>query len=194
MTSRAPRKITSGIDCAFPRDLPKFEVLQADAKRFGSGDPSDVLVLLSLLGTARELGRMKETHFARYGLSDGRFFILMFLRRLREESGAASTPADLADRAGVSRATMTGLLDGLEKDNLIARVPRSDDRRMIDIQITEHGVKLLESTLPEHYARLEKALAPVTKAEKETLTRLLTKVREAVAALDPEEDQDPRPL
>lgn len=186
---RSPKKITSGIDCAFPKDLPKFEVLQADARRFGSGDPSDVLVLLSLLGAARDVGRMKEAHFARYGLSDGRFFVLMLLRRIREDGGSAMSPADIADRAGVSRATMTGLLDGLEKDGLIARVPRSDDRRMIDIHITDHALKLLERTLPDHYARLGKALAGVSKSEKETLTRLLTRVREAVAALEPDDEK-----
>ncbi|MEO8876725.1 MAG: MarR family transcriptional regulator [Polyangiaceae bacterium] len=167
---------------AVPRDLPKLEVLQADAKRFGVGDPSDVLVLLTLLGTAREVGRFKEMHFARYGLSDGRFFILMQLRRIREsnENAGASSPADLAERSGVSRATITGLLDGLEKDGLISRVPRSDDRRKIDIRITEHGTRLLERTLPDHFTRLGVVMNVLSKSEKEMLTRLLTKVRESV--------------
>lgn len=169
---------------AVPRDLPKLEVLQADAKRFGAGDPHDVLVFLTLLGAAREVGRFKEAHFARYGLSDGRFFILMQLRRLREsEPDGAASPADLAERSGVSRATITGLLDGLEKDGLISRMPRSDDRRMIDIRITDAGSKLLDRTLPDHYLRLASVMATLTKSEKETLTRLLTKVRESVTSL-----------
>ncbi len=169
-------------DCV-PRDLPKFEVLQADARRFGVGDPSDVLLLLTLLSAAREVGRFKESHFARYGLSDGRFFILMQLRRIKEADGSASTPADLAERSGVSRATVTGLLDGLEKDDLISRLPRSDDRRMIDIRITDHGLKLLERTLPDHYARLATVMDALSKSEKETLIRLLTKVRESVVGV-----------
>jgi DNA-binding MarR family transcriptional regulator len=173
-------------DC-IPRDMPKFEVLQADASRFGVGDPADVILLLTLLAAGREVGRFKETHFARYGLSDGRFFILMQLRRLKEDGTGSTTPADLAERSGVSRATVTGLLDGLEKDGLISRLPRQDDRRMIDIRITEQGSKLLDRTLPDHYLRLGAVMNSLSKSEKETLIRLLTKVRESVVAVD----QDP---
>jgi DNA-binding MarR family transcriptional regulator len=172
-------------DC-IPRDMPKLEVLQADASRFGVGDPADVMVLLTLLAAGREVGRFKESHFARYGLSDGRFFILMQLRRLKEDGNSSSTPADLAERSGVSRATVTGLLDGLEKDGLISRLPRQDDRRMVDIRITDHGLKLLERTLPDHYLRLGAVMDALTKAEKEMLVRLLTKVRESVTKVGEE--------
>jgi DNA-binding MarR family transcriptional regulator len=183
MTARSRKKpYFPGADC-IPRDLPKLEVLQADAKRFGVGDPADVLLLLTLLSAAREVGRFKESHFARYGLSDGRFFILMQLRRIREADGGPSTPADLAERSGVSRATVTGLLDGLEKDGLISRLPRQDDRRMVDIRITDQGLKLLEKTLPDHYARLGSVMNALSKTEKETLIRLLTKVRESVSTV-----------
>ncbi|HEX7664714.1 MAG TPA: MarR family transcriptional regulator [Polyangiaceae bacterium] len=187
MTKMPKRIQATDMSCVVPRDLPKWEVLKDDATRFGSGDPADVLVLLSLLGAGRDLGRMKESHFAKYGLSDGRFFILMMLRRIQIEGGQPATPADLAEKAAVSRATITGLLDGLEKEGLIARVPRQDDRRMIDIRITEQGLTLLESTMPEHYARLSKALAELSTTEKDTLTRLLTKVREGVASLEANE-------
>jgi DNA-binding MarR family transcriptional regulator len=172
-------------DCV-PRDMPKFEVLQADARRFGVGDPADVILLLTLLAAGREVGRFKEAHFARYGLSDGRFFILMQLRRIKEADGGASTPADLAERSGVSRATVTGLLDGLEKDGLISRLPRQDDRRMIDIRITDQGLKLLERTLPDHFLRLGTVMNALSKTEKETLIRLLTKLRESVTAVGEE--------
>lgn len=182
--TKAPKRSASDPSCLVPHDLPKYEVLKEDAARFGSGDPADVLVLLSLLAAGRDLGRMKETHFAKYGLSDGRFFILMMLRRIHLDGAPPATPADLAEKAAVSRATITGLLDGLEKEGLIARLPRQDDRRMIDIRITEQGLTLLESTMPEHYTRLSKTLTHLSSAEKETLTRLLTKVREGVASLE----------
>jgi DNA-binding MarR family transcriptional regulator len=181
--SPKPRKKPVGSSDCVPRDMPKFEVLQADARRFGVGDPADVILLLTLLAAAREVGRFKETHFARYGLSDGRFFILMQLRRAKEADGSSLTPADLAERSCVSRATVTGLLDGLEKDGLISRLPRQDDRRMVDIRITDQGLKLLERTLPDHFARLGSVMNALGKAEKETLIRLLTKVRESVSTV-----------
>ena len=45
-----------------------------------------------------------------FGLSVGRFSLLMILHRYSESE---LTPSDLAQRAGVTRATVTGLLDGL---------------------------------------------------------------------------------
>lgn len=42
-----------------------------------------------------------------------------------------------AERSGVTRATITGLLDGLEKDDLVERQHRKDDRRMLSIHLTQ---------------------------------------------------------
>ncbi|WP_147301353.1 MarR family winged helix-turn-helix transcriptional regulator [Calidifontibacter indicus] len=50
-----------------------------------------------------------------------------------------STPAQLADLAGVSRAGMTGRLDKLERSGLVTRTPDSDDRRSVIVEITPAG-------------------------------------------------------
>ncbi len=50
-----------------------------------------------------------------------------------------STPAQLADLAGVSRAGMTGRLDKLERAGLVTRTPDSDDRRSVIVEITPAG-------------------------------------------------------
>ena len=50
-----------------------------------------------------------------------------------------STPAQLADLAGVSRAGMTGRLDKLERSGLVTRTPDTDDRRSVIVEITAKG-------------------------------------------------------
>jgi DNA-binding MarR family transcriptional regulator len=157
------------------RELPRFEVLEEDARRIPTLDPSTLLAFLSVLIVASDVERRMDAHFARYGLSQGRFVVLMLLNRRKD---GHSTPADLADEAGVTRATMTGLLDGLEAENLVDRTHRKDDRRMIDVRITRKGQSLLERILPDHYARIGDLMSNLTKAEKKTLTELLGKVRE----------------
>jgi DNA-binding MarR family transcriptional regulator len=161
------------------RDLPRVEVLEEDARKYSSLEPATLLAFLSVLVTASEVERLVDPHFARYGLSQARFVVLMALRR---RPGQAATPAELAEHAAVTRATMTGLLDGLEADGLVDRSHRKDDRRSLDIRLTKKGLQLLEKILPDHYARIAELMAPLTKAEKKQLTLLLGKMREGVAS------------
>ena len=60
-----------------------------------------------------------------FGLSEGRFIVLFLLDSVPR--GVA--PNKLAEQAGVTPATMTGLIDGLERDNLVNRQADPDDRR-----------------------------------------------------------------
>jgi DNA-binding MarR family transcriptional regulator len=159
------------------RELPRVETLQEDARRIPTLDPQAVLAFLSILVVAGDVERRMDAHFARYGLSQGRFVILMLLNRRNEPV----SPAELADGADVTRATVTGLLDVLEGDGLIARTPRKDDKRMIDVRITKRGRELLERTLPDHYARIGSFMANLTRAEKKTIIDLMAKVRERFA-------------
>jgi DNA-binding MarR family transcriptional regulator len=161
------------------KELPRVEMLQDDARRIPTLDPPTVLAFLSILIVSADVERGIEAHFARYGLSQGRFLLLMLLNRRKD---ASATPADLAEQAGVTRATVTGLLDGLEGDGLVERTHRKDDRRMVDVRITKKGQTLLEKILPDHYGRISEIMGNLTRAEKKTLTELLAKVRERLPA------------
>ncbi len=48
-------------------------------------------------------------------------------------------PNEIADRLIISRATVTGLLDSLERQAYVCRRPHPSDRRMILAEITETG-------------------------------------------------------
>jgi len=159
------------------RELPRVETLEEDARRFPTLDPQAVLAFLSILVVAGDVERRMETHFSRYGLSQGRFVVLMLLRR----RNGTMTPAEIAEAADVTRATVTGLLDLLEQDGLIARSSRKDDKRMIDVRITKKGRDLLDRSLPDHYARIGSFMTELTRAEKKTIIELMAKVRERFA-------------
>jgi DNA-binding MarR family transcriptional regulator len=161
------------------RELPRIEVLQEDARHIPTLDPQTVLAFLSVLVVAADVERRLDSHFARYGLSHGRFVILMLLRRAPR--GGPLTPAQLADAAEVTRATVTGLLDSLEADGYVARSARKGDGRMIDVRLTKNGKALLERTLPDHYARIASFMVDLTRAERMTLIELMGKVRERIA-------------
>jgi DNA-binding MarR family transcriptional regulator len=164
------------------RELPRVEALEAEARRVSSLDPAAVLAFLSVLVSAAEVERHIDTHFGRYGLSQGRFLVLMLLKR-REDNMA--TPAEIASAAQVTRATVTGLTDGLEAEGLVERVHRKDDRRSVYVRITKKGLAMLERILPDHYARIGAVMGRLTRAEKKQLTTLLGKMREGLAEVLP---------
>jgi DNA-binding MarR family transcriptional regulator len=114
----------------------------------------------------------------------GRFIVLIRLLTTEEaEGGRGLTPAELAESSSVSRATMTGLLDTLEKDDLISREDHPEDRRMYTVHLTPKARKLLDGMLPDHYRRIAGLMAPLSQAERATLRELLNKVASGIPAL-----------
>ena len=97
------------------KDLPTVEVLAKFAERYPDADITAVSGFLNLLRVATDLSVALDSCLSRHGLLQGRWWVLILL--MREET-VTSTPSTLADKAGVTRATMTGLIDGLERDGL----------------------------------------------------------------------------
>ncbi len=54
------------------------------------------------------------------------------------------SPSALSERLIVTRATVTGLLDSLERRGLVRRTPNADDRRSLLVEITPGGVDVLQ--------------------------------------------------
>nr|WP_236672838.1 MarR family transcriptional regulator [Comamonas sp. JC664] len=115
-------------------------------------------------------------------MSLGRFTVLVRLYSTEDVEGAL-TPADLAESSGVSRATMTGLLDTLEKDGLISREDHPEDRRMYTVRLTSKARQLVEGMLPDHFRRIAALMAPLSEEEHTTLRALLAKVSEGLHLL-----------
>lgn len=64
------------------------------------------------------------------------------------DSESPLPPNEIADRLIISRATVTGLLDSLERRSYIRRLPHPSDRRMILAEITETGRKAAHEFRP----------------------------------------------
>ena len=64
------------------------------------------------------------------------------------DSGDPLPPHDIAERLIVSRATVTGLVDSLEKRGFVRRRPHPTDRRMLLVEITDKGRKVADEFRP----------------------------------------------
>jgi len=169
------------------RNLPRYECLLEAAKEFPDLDPSACEAFLNLLHTGDEGFRVMESNFARHNITQGRFGVLMILWKNCGSGGreAALSPAELADRTGVTRATMTGLVDTLERDGLVTRAPDAQDRRMMAVCLTEKGRTVLHEILPGHFQRMAALMQALSESERKTLVRLLHKIQGQAAVISP---------
>lgn len=158
------------------KDLPRYECLLEAARRFPDLDPTACEAYLNLLRAGDEAERRRESFFNEHHITAGRFTVLMLLYDKIAGEPLPQTPADLAEKAGVTRATITGLVDTLERDQLVTREPGSGDRRMMLVHLTTKGRETLEAILPGHFRHMAELMEPLTDAERRTLVRLLNKV------------------
>ncbi len=163
----------------FLKDLPTYKNLQDLKTRYADMDPSAVMCGAVLMRTGSDLLAALEKILGRYGLSQGRFLTLNVLNRDPEEE---ISPSDLADRVGVTRATMTGLLDTLAKDGWIERIQHNEDRRRVVVRLTQGGLEHLGRMLPGYFREVSSIMADLNEAERRTLVEILGKVREGLSA------------
>ena len=97
------------------------------------------------------------------------------LKHLAE--GTASV-TDLANVAQVNPGAMTRLLDKLEQRGIVARVADPADRRALRIHLTEAGVAIWQDINHCGQRVRERATRGMSEADRDTLTRLLTQVRD----------------
>lgn len=164
----------------FLKDLPTDRTLEEFAKRYPDLDPSALKTCAVLLRTGSDLLTAFETILGRHDLSQGRFLTLIVMNREPDEE---INPSSLAEKVGVTRATMTGLLDGLERKGLVKRITYPKDRRKIGVRLTGKGRHVLDDMLPDYYSHIGKLMAYLTQNERQNLVSLLGKVNQGLLTL-----------
>jgi hypothetical protein len=97
----------------------EIQALLAEAERRKLDDVDSMRLCFQTLSLAARIDRDCAALLAPHGLSEGRFVLLFLL----ESASEGLAPNHLAEQAGITRATVTGLLDGLEREALAERRP-----------------------------------------------------------------------
>ncbi|WP_025724039.1 MarR family winged helix-turn-helix transcriptional regulator [Paenibacillus polymyxa] len=113
------------------------------AEKFPNVDSQSLNTLVLFVQTAHEVYNGVSSRLSEYGLSVGNLKILVPLF-LHER---ALTPSELAEYSGVTRSTVTSVIDKLERDGIIRRSTLSD-RRMTAISLTDKGTQLITERIP----------------------------------------------
>jgi len=154
---------------------PTFEQLaRHKAKRLGPAIDVDVLtVWLNLVRISNLLIQDVESLVHRPSGWSWAGFRVMFAVLVTE----GAQPRDVARLAGVSRASVSGVLNTLERDGLVVRERKSGDRRVVTVRLTPRGRRAIVDAFKRNH-EVEKAwLAPLSRSDISTLVSILHRLR-----------------
>jgi DNA-binding MarR family transcriptional regulator len=121
------------------------------------------------------LGRLLEP----FELSSVGYITMMALYSRVEN---LANPSELSDATGETRGNMTRICDELVDKGWMQRVPNPEDRRRVDLSLTESGMALLNKVAPQLRQNADDFYKRTfSKAEKATLQLLLMKFSDALA-------------
>ncbi len=156
----------------------KHLALLEKAERHGEPTAANIGLCFELLALASAIDRDCAVRLAPYGLSEGKFVLLFLLH----SSADGLSPHKLAEQAGVTRATITGLLDGLERDGLLTRLHIVEDRRRLTVRLTDKGAMLALNLMSEHTRWIGSIFDGFTPRERDLMSALLRRVWQNIAS------------
>jgi DNA-binding MarR family transcriptional regulator len=99
------------------------------------------------------------------------------------ERGEACTAGELAKRADLAPASMTALLDQLEESGIVKRERSTEDRRRVNVSLTEAGHVTLASKRARIDARTREVLGGYSDEELEAAVRVMRSLAELLDSL-----------
>ncbi len=138
-------------------------------------DSPEQEAFLNLWRTYDCLKALEEELFTSFQLSAQQYNALRLLRSVYP----ASLQTLALGRLLISRSPdTTRMLDRLEQRQLIIRERRSENRRVVEIAITQQGLKLLDEMASDVQAMHTRQLGHLNRTEQRELTALLKRIRE----------------
>lgn len=133
------------------------------------------------LATIRELARTYQAFSAyserfvrQYDLTPAQFDVVATLGNTNGLS-----MGDLGEKTLITKGTLTGIVDRLEKKGLVHRQVPPENRRSVIVNLTPNGETLFEQAFPAHIADMKQHLEAINPLELELLRVLLTRLRQA---------------
>jgi DNA-binding MarR family transcriptional regulator len=115
--------------------------VRADLRRMGGGHNRSMEAISAVRLAAKRLHEAMERWTESYGLTESRLQILTYLYFNPEHQMPLG---ELAAAQHLVPRTVTGLIDNLERDGLVRRVPDPTDRRSVRAKLTKAGIARMD--------------------------------------------------
>ncbi len=163
----------------FLTEIPPRETIQEEARTmFPQVNPESWYSHILLRKVTTEFEINLDKFFSQYNLSSGRFTLMILLNKYVD----GLMPSELAQMVGVTQATISGLINSLEKVEVVQRTTHEKDGRSYVIKLTEKGKKMTGEILPEYQTRINKFWSEFPSEEKNQINgyfeRLIKQMKE----------------
>jgi len=129
---------------------------------------------INLIYTFNWINEQMKQLFDQYEITPQQFNILRILRGAGEPLSTLQIRQRMLDKmSDTSR-----IVDRLIKKSLVKKLTCKADRRLVDVTITEKGLKLLEK-MDRHDTDMDGVFKNLSEAEAKTLNKLLDKIRKS---------------
>lgn len=135
-------------------------------------------ILINIRKILRSLNLESKKIQKEYGVSIPQ---LLCLDYLGNKSDFRATQGEIARYLNLNSSTMSGIIDRLELKGYVARLPKPDDKRAINISLTSRGAKLLEQSPQLIHQQLSRKLE---KLPAEKLTEINNALKILIESLD----------
>ena len=156
------------------RITPDFE------ERYPKASARATECVMNLVFTADLLVKRITELLKPYDLSPASGLVLSMLA----DSETPLSPYEIADRLIISRATVTGLIDSLERRGYAQRIPHQSDRRMILVEPTDTGRQVANAFRPVVHRNQKVWLEALSEADQQRLIATLHQLQDSL--MDPE--------
>lgn len=153
---------------------------RAFAREFPSGDASATECAQNLMLASSRFIDADTRAMRRHGLSPAARILLATI----EGAGEPLPASVLSERLLVSGASITSLVDTLERRGLVRRVRPNHDRRVVLIELTEAAQPVIDAYLAEVTALHAAEFSIFTADERQQLTDLLARLSAHLTTLD----------
>ncbi|CAD5903285.1 MarR family winged helix-turn-helix transcriptional regulator [Carnobacterium maltaromaticum] len=164
-------------------DRPSSERIKATSEEYYDIEPELVLSFLEFQWSYREMQKQYDYFLRKFNLSESKFIILMFLKRAEDNK---LLPSEIALKLGASRPTVSKILHGMEKMNLIRKSSSTVDKRSSYFQLTEVGEQTLIELMPYNFSAVKTIFGKLNSEDLIKFNELLSKINSGTKKLEKE--------
>ena len=151
--------------------------LEAHARDFpGQMEPLSTQVLFAIRALGQRVNERASEWLAPFGLTATKFTYLAMLYSRRKEG---VTLNELSELVHTSNATVTSMVDSLERDGLAVRTAHPTDRRSMVVKPTPKGTKLFEDAFAVHHGNIDRLMSDFDLDHRRQLLELLVRLGDA---------------
>lgn len=144
-------------------------------RQYGEREDRALALWIKLARAYAVFHKVSTNDIRRHGLTQPQFGSLECLYHL-----GAMPIGDLSKKMLVSGGNMTCVIDNLEREGLVRRIPSDEDRRSVTVDLTVEGKDLINRIFPDHAGVIEHTASVLSETEQIELSRLLKKLGEGI--------------